>query len=150
MGKWDEFCVPSSTSMCPPACNGIVRLATFWLSVLFLRSRVAYRRSIMGKLAEMRGTSTPTSSSLFPLVLRAWHAHVCPPITNVPSVVPRGRGPYFFLMPHKFCGVPVVNRQWGFPVSQNTLAALYLPGILQKRKSAGCSFLDGWHALVGV
>ena len=52
-------------------------------------------------------------------------------------MVPSGRGPHFVLMPHKFSGFPVVNRQWGFPVSQNTLAALYLPGMLQKRKSVG-------------
>ena len=116
---------------------------------MFDYQQALFRKSIMGKSAEMRGTSTPTSSSLSPSVFKTWHAHVSPPITNAPSVVPKDRGPFFTLMPHKFCGVPVVNRQWGFPVSKNTLAALYLPGMLQKRNSGGCGCVGG-SALLGV
>ena len=114
----------------------------------------------MGKSVVMLGTSIPMSTSLLPLVVRGWHAQVSPPITIVPPTAPNGWGPLFVLMPHRFSGVPLVNRQWEFPVSQNTLITLCLPGMLQKGKSGGvlelgyqgvsywCVVLEPCHDLV--
>ena len=127
--------------MFPPAYSGTVRHASFSLSVLALRSLVASRKSTMGKSVKIRGTSSPTSNSLPPSLSSTSHAHVSPPITGCPSVVPRGRGPLLTLIPNRFCGVPVVNRQLRFPVSKNTLAALYSPGMLQKRNNGGLGLL---------